>query len=317
MAQADRIEQQTGDLYGKLWRAYDDPLFLQSVELFEKRLDLAGFDRERIIGKKCLDAGCGGGRNSIALAMIGAESVTGIDIGVVGLADARARTEAFGIPNVSYAQASVLETPFGREEFDFIWCAGVLMHTVDSHAALVELNRILRPGGYLYLLVYATGGLRWPMVQLLRPIAAAIGEESISRAIDAAGLPANKRRTYLDDLFVPMIDFFTWQRLESLLRITGFNSAERWPEKARLDHEASLSNYRADLAGYLGLFLAGESSSPEGIERRLFHHGREIAEAVVNTVDLAIASVDVGQLSEADAMSIIIGQGHHRVVVRK
>jgi ubiquinone/menaquinone biosynthesis C-methylase UbiE len=317
MTQADRIEQQTGNLYGKLWHAYDDQLFLQSVELFERRLDLAGFDKKRITGKKCLDAGCGGGRNSIALAKIGADSVVGIDNGAVGLADARARTQALGISNVTYVQSSILQTPFDPEQFDFIWCAGVLMHTVDPHMALVELHRVLRPGGYLFLLVYATGGLRWPMVQLLRPIAAVIGEESISKALDGAGLPANKRRTYLDDLFVPMIDFFTWQRLKALLKTTGFNSPERWPDRARLDHEASLSDYRADLAAYLQLFMAGESSSGNLLERQLFHHCRQIVEKVADIVDTTISSIGSGHMSESDAMSTVIGQGHHRVVVRK
>ena len=43
------------------------------MALFGKRLELAKFDAKWFEGKNCLDAGCGGGRNSIAMARLGAK----------------------------------------------------------------------------------------------------------------------------------------------------------------------------------------------------------------------------------------------------
>ena len=71
----------------------------------------------------CLDAGCGGGRNSIAMATLAARRVVGIDVGRDGLADATRRSR--GIPNLEFGLASVLDIPFQNEAFDMVWCAGV------------------------------------------------------------------------------------------------------------------------------------------------------------------------------------------------
>src|SRR5581483_2323365 len=149
----ESLESATGQLFGELWGPYDLQLFEESVELFYRRLKLAKFDAEWFKGKTCLDAGCGGGRNSIAMARLGADEVVGIDLGEKGLADARRRAQ--GMLNVSFEQASILDIPFEDEKFDLVWCAGVLMITADEERALDQLARVVKPGGHLYLLVYA------------------------------------------------------------------------------------------------------------------------------------------------------------------
>ena len=37
------------------------------------------------------------------------------------------------------------------------------------------LTRVVKPGGNLYLLVYATEGLRWPLIEWLRPSVEQVG----------------------------------------------------------------------------------------------------------------------------------------------
>ena len=71
---------------------------------------------------------------------------------------------------------------------------------------------------------------------------------SKSRSIDV-----NKRRTYLDDLFVPVIDFYSIERLLKLLNKAGFEKVDRW-EKGRLDHEEDLESYYDDLRKLQDLF---------------------------------------------------------------
>ncbi|MCG8455929.1 MAG: class I SAM-dependent methyltransferase [Holophagales bacterium] len=309
-----QLEQSTGELFGDLWPAYDQQLFDESVELFYRRLDLVGFDREWFRGKACLDAGCGGGRNSIAMARLGAERVVGIDLGAQGLEDARRRAEGLG--NVSFEHGSILDLPFDDASFDLVWCAGVLMITADEERALDELRRVIRPGGRLYLLVYASGGLRWPLVQLLRPLAFQLGQPSVERAIEAAGLPANKRRTFLDDLFCPSLDFYHWPRLEAMLRKRGFDEIDRWGRAPRLDHEADLESYRLDLEALLELFVAGDAE-PFGAERPLFAEGRKMVAATVDTVRWFEERVAAGELEEDTALERVVGQGHHRVMARR
>lgn len=311
------LERATGSLFGDLWPQYDDSLFDASVELFHRRLPLAGVEAGFFAGKKCLDAGCGGGRASIAMAELGARSVLGVDLGAQGLEDARQRAAQRGLGNVRFEQASLLELPLADGEVDLVWCAGVLMITADADRALDELLRVLRPGGRLYLLVYATEGLRWPLIQLLRPLAARLGQPAVEAAIAAAGLPANKRRTFLDDLFCPALDFYTWHRLERMLAVRGCAGIERWPAAARLDHEASLADYRDDLEDLRRLFAAPAAGAASGIAARLFAQGERLVAATVETVRAFEEEVAAGRLAPAAAMDGLIGQGHHRVWATK
>jgi ubiquinone/menaquinone biosynthesis C-methylase UbiE len=308
------LEHATGTLFSGLWQPYDDKLFEESVQLYARRLKIAGFDTRFFEGKRCLDAGCGGGRNSIAMKRLGAAAVDGIDIGKQGLEDARRR--AAGMENVNFHYSSILDIPFTDETFDLVWCAGVLMITADEDKALDELTRVTKKGGYLYLLVYATEGMRWPLVEWLRPIAAKLGQPAVERAIQAGGLSANKRRTFLDDLFCPKLDFYTWSRLERMLRKRGFIEINRWGDETRLDHEASLRDYREDLESLLAIFAAGDSAE-FGEDAALFSLGRRGVEATVDTVQQFEKDVAEGRIDRHSAENLIMGQGHHRVLARR
>ena len=310
MADGD-ISSATGQLFGDLWAPYDEQLFRESVDLFERRLELAGVGTEFLQGKRALDAGCGGGRNAIAMAQLGATEVVGIDIGENGIADARKRAE--GIDNVTFQVASLADIPFPDAHFDVVWCAGVLMHTADEMKVLGELARVLKPGGTIYFLVYATGGMRWPLIKLLRPLASAIGQPTLEAAMEAAQSPANKRRTFLDDLFVPKFDFFEWNRLKADLHDAGFVDLERWSREARLDHEHDLQAYYDDLAALHVIFVAGRDADLHP----LFAEAADVTAGSLSAIQWFIDQVASGAMSEDDAMSRVIGQGHHRLLARR
>lgn len=312
--QAKDFDKATGELFGGLWGPYDASLFEESVALFRRRLDLIGFDVDTFKGKTVLDAGCGGGRNTIAMARLGAAEAHGIDLGAQGVQDATDR--ARGLPHVHFQQASVEAIPFPDATFDIIWCAGVLMHTQHEERTMDELARVLKPGGLLYMLVYATGGMRWPLMKLLRPLAAQIGIEKMEEAVERSGLPANKRRTYLDDLFVPKFDFFHWDRLRGMLERRGFATIERWGPEARLDHEHSLQAYREDLEALHQLLRAGVGEH-FGNLAPVFETAASLAGTTVDSIRWFENEVAAGRMSATDAMEKVIGQGHHRLFATK
>jgi ubiquinone/menaquinone biosynthesis C-methylase UbiE len=308
------LEHDTGQLFSDLWGPYDTQLFKQSVQVFSKRHAIARFDIAWFNGKACLDAGCGGGRNGIAMARLGAKEVIGIDVGEEGLADARRRSQ--GLSNIKFLHASILDIPFEDKTFDMVWCAGVLMITADEDKALDELTRVLKRDGYLYLLVYATGGMRWPLIQQLRPLAGQIGKPAVERAIQLASLPANKRRTFLDDLYCPRLDFYHWDRLERMLKSRGFHGVKRWGPECRLDHEADLESYRTDLEALSALFSAGDREE-FGKARLLFQAGHKTIRATIDSICWFENAVRHGEMSSDMAMNQVIGQGHHRVLAVK
>lgn len=70
------LELETGELFGGLWKPLSDEHFRDSVELFTKRAIANKFDLNWLKQKKCLDAGCGSGRYSVALALHGASQIS-------------------------------------------------------------------------------------------------------------------------------------------------------------------------------------------------------------------------------------------------
>lgn len=306
------LERETSAVFERLWSPYDEDRFRESIALFRRRLDKVGFDTGFFRGRRVLDAGCGGGRNTIAMAGLGASEAIGIDIGAAGIDDARRR--ARGIDNARFEVASILDIPLESDSVDLVWCAGVLMITADENRALDELTRVLKPGGQLYLLVYADGGLRWPLIKTLRPLAAAIGHDRMLAVMEAAGTSANKRRTFLDDLYCPKLDFYNWPRLKRMLERRGYEDIARWPRSARLDHEHGLAEYRDDMDALLQVFAHGQDTDERFAP--LFRCGRDLVDGAIGTVRWFEAAVAEGRMPAEEAMDTVIGQGHHRVLAR-
>ncbi len=310
------VERETGRLFGDLWSHYDDRLFKESVELFPRRWEENGEPPDHFLGKRCLDAGCGGGRYSFAMARMGAAEVVGVDVGDEGLLDARRRADAVGASNLEFRKASLLDMPFEDAEFDFVCCSGVLHHTPGVEQGLRECFRVLRPGGSLYLLLYGAGGLYWPLNLIMRPFAAALGQAEVDRCIAAAGLAANKRRTILDDLFVPILETYTVERVESLLGGAGFGSWRRWAG-GQNDHESDPSTLLEELRIRERIWDAGAASAggeeTATIERGLAAAARD----VIATAAVVIAQGEAGALTDTQVHDATIGTGHHRIVAEK
>jgi ubiquinone/menaquinone biosynthesis C-methylase UbiE len=307
------IEARTGRLFGDLWHKLDDEQFEQSVDLFASRFEANGFDLSWLEGKKCLDVGCGGGRYSIAMSRLGAGQVVGCDVSDDGLADARMR--AGGLPDVSFEKASALDLPFDDGSFDFVFSSGVLHHTTDPDKGLDELTRVLRPGGKLYLLLYGSGGLRWAASGALRPMAQELGYDFMDRAVEKAGLPANNRRNFLDDFFVPIVTFVDWETLRGKLMARGFEQIERW-EKGRFDHESNPDLQRKEIEKMVRIFRAAAELA-EDDAKKLAGLGLATAQDFLTQTQSRITAHEKGDISEAELEQAVIGEGNHRVLAVK
>jgi SAM-dependent methyltransferase len=98
-------------------------------------------------GARVLDAGCGSGRTLQELVDYG--DVSGIELNTEAAALARGR--ALGDVEVGRLE----ELPWEDGTFDLITCLDVIEHVPDDTAALVELRRVCRPGGWLLVTVPA------------------------------------------------------------------------------------------------------------------------------------------------------------------
>lgn len=120
---------------------------------------LAPIDRSFFRDKIVLDAGCGPGRHALFAAQYGASEVWAIDLGE---AVQTAQRLAGGERTIRVVQADLLNPPFpagdSRNGFDFIFSIGVIHHLTEPSAGVRALSRLLRPGGELFLWVYAHEG---------------------------------------------------------------------------------------------------------------------------------------------------------------
>ncbi|MGH7309742.1 MAG: class I SAM-dependent methyltransferase [Candidatus Rokuibacteriota bacterium] len=96
--------------------------------------------------RRALDAGCGTGFQAAVLASLGYRT-HGLDLSAGLLAVARRRR----VP-VVLARGNLEALPYEAGAFDAVTCCGSTLSFVDDPAsALVEIGRVLRPGGLLLL----------------------------------------------------------------------------------------------------------------------------------------------------------------------
>ena len=116
----------------------------------------------------CLDAGCGVGYHSLAIARRGARCL-GIDISETVLHTARANLASSGLSQrLSFCCEELERLSFADATFDVVHCRGVLMHIPNWEAALAELCRVLKPGGSIVVMEANSVSVEAWMVRLLR-----------------------------------------------------------------------------------------------------------------------------------------------------
>jgi len=99
-------------------------------------------------GSSVLEAGCGVGAQTIALASNSPKAViTSIDVAEASVVEARKVVCAAGIKNVTLRQADIFHLPFRPASFDHVFVCFVLEHLVQPVEALRALKRVLKPGG--------------------------------------------------------------------------------------------------------------------------------------------------------------------------
>lgn len=93
----------------------------------------------------CLDIGCSSGLITAALASLFKRTI-GVDYDQVALraTSPTARTK------VAFVRSDALRLPVGAQSIDVIICAQVYEHVPDAGLLFWEINRVLRPGGFVF-----------------------------------------------------------------------------------------------------------------------------------------------------------------------
>jgi SAM-dependent methyltransferase len=209
----------------------DHPEFRKEAPGYVRQF--TGLPAEWFRGKSVLDAGCGAGRYSWAMGTMGAD-VLSIDQSPHGLARTSKACQEF--PTHRIRQVNLLE-PLGLDEqFDLVWSFGVLHHTGDTYGCYQRLVPLVRPGGYLFLMLY--GEPRPEHVDDYRAVVEYEGWRRRTRNLTfeerlAAVRAAMARHEFMVngeefiegyfDAISPLIaDLYSWGEIESWLIRDGF-----------------------------------------------------------------------------------------------
>lgn len=166
---------------------YDDRFLIRFDAGIARRVarDLARLPRPVPNAKRALDVGCGTGYLAvgIARARIAAE-VHACDLSAAMLARCRRNARSAGV-DVHTALSDAERLPYGDGSFDLVCARGALHHLPSPLDALVEIRRVLAPGGTAVILAEPTASGE-------RQVGAVVG--IAVRAVEAARSLVRARR---------------------------------------------------------------------------------------------------------------------------
>jgi 2-polyprenyl-3-methyl-5-hydroxy-6-metoxy-1,4-benzoquinol methylase len=125
------------------WRHLDIPVLTEKQKALGK-------------GRNILVAGCGTGFEPLNMAMRYPEAkVSGIDLSVPSLAYGKHKAVEFGIDNIEFMKADILELEDLGQQYDLISCAGVLHHMEDPAEGWRKLLTCLKQDGLMKIALYS------------------------------------------------------------------------------------------------------------------------------------------------------------------
>jgi 2-polyprenyl-3-methyl-5-hydroxy-6-metoxy-1,4-benzoquinol methylase len=151
------ISYRTRESFDYQWRDSPDGNWTETrpeLKLREPNLVIkyTKLSKEWFKGKKVLDAGCGSGRFSWAMASMGAV-VYAVDQSEAGVFHTKHACAEFG-EKVEVLQQDLTQPLTFGPEFDLVWSHGVLHHTGNTFGAFSNIARLVKPGGYIFLMLY-------------------------------------------------------------------------------------------------------------------------------------------------------------------
>jgi SAM-dependent methyltransferase len=175
----------TQTYYDRFSRSYEDHRHQGYHRMIDElELDLI---RRYGTGGDVFEAGCGTGLLLKEAARV-ARSAVGLDLSRGMLGQARAR-------GLRVVQGSVTRVPLPSASFDLVYSMKVLAHIPPIAEALVELARLVRPGGHLLLEFYNPLSLRYLAKRLGGP--ARIADATTDRDVFTRYDNLARARSYL------------------------------------------------------------------------------------------------------------------------
>lgn len=218
-----------------------DPWFVEHAPAIVAD-ELLAVDRAWFRGRAVLDAGCGGGRWTVALLRLGC-AVRAVDASPSALAATRAQAarlvpEAIAEGRLQTEQVDLLLLPpsLSARRFDLVFSFGVLHHTGDTRQALGALAELVAADGLLFVYLYGRASARGPRAALLRGARLALAPLPFAakRAVLRWLLPGRDPHQAFDLLSPLVNDVSDPDVVAGWLRESGFTDVARTAEHSEI-----------------------------------------------------------------------------------
>jgi ubiquinone/menaquinone biosynthesis C-methylase UbiE len=230
MTSAENQQDSHDDVYGRTFALYNREQLLAFMQPLIERFVVNSIDPKALFsGKRCLDAGCGGGRATLFMLQNGATQVTSFDYSARNVETTRRNAAEFGFTNVAVQQGTLDQLPFADNEFDVVYCNGVLQHAADPDRCLAELTRVLKPGGRAWFYVYGSGGVYWYAVRYFRRWFESVTPERLISMLQLSGHEPRYVGEYLDDWKVSYLRAYQANRVVACLDAHGYEDTKPLP----------------------------------------------------------------------------------------
>lgn len=163
-----------------------------------------------------LIAGCGTGLHAIELAShIRTSRALAIDLSLRSLAYAQRKARAYGLDEIAFAQADLLELSGFGERFDVVSSIGTLHHTRDMREGWRVLRGLLRPRGLMHIGLYSRIGR--DRIEETRRLIQDEGLRSTDEAIRAFRRDVAAKRPDLFRMLMGTAPFYSTSELRDLV----------------------------------------------------------------------------------------------------
>jgi len=129
--------------------------------------------------ESALDLACGTGDLTFALGEhLHSGKAIGLDITQAMIVIAEGKRRARDVSNVFFHCGDIMSMPFPDASFDYVTCGYALRNVPDVELALVEIKRVLKPGGRFYSLDFGHPDsriYRWLYLKYLVVVGSTLG----------------------------------------------------------------------------------------------------------------------------------------------
>lgn len=232
------LQLQTRESFDFQWDQMPDGNWIETrPELKEREPKLVvqytRLPREWFAGKRVLDAGCGSGRFSYAMASMGA-TVVAVDQSPAGVMHTQRACAEFG-DRVTVRRHDLRQPLDLPADFDLVWSFGVLHHTGNTYGAFRNIAALVKPGGCIFMMLYGepTGAddgefAYYTEVERLRRATAAMS--FTQRHAEIARLKGADVGGWFDAVSPAVNDTYSFYEIQLWLRNAGFAEIVRTME---------------------------------------------------------------------------------------